>query len=166
MVFLSENSKQTFAWGKKLGEYLDAGDVIGLIGELGAGKTTLAQGIMRGLEVGEDHYIGSPTFTLINEYEGRVPVYHLDFYRIDTPSEQTALGLEEYLYGDGVAIIEWADRIENFLPEECMIIRLSHVDLNVRSLQIESFGDRYGIISSRITIHAQQSGLCRVLESN
>ena len=143
-VFLSsENPAYTFQFGKNLGMLLARGDVVALVGELGAGKTTLTQGIVRGLGVGEEHYIGSPTFTLINEYAGRMPVYHLDFYRIETPAEFVNLGLEEYLDGEGVAVIEWADKVEALLPEDLVMITLQYIDSTVRTLEIEGIGKRY-----------------------
>lgn len=143
VLLSSESPEYTFQFGKNLGLHLAPGDVVALVGELGAGKTTLTQGIVRGLGVGEEHYIGSPTFTLINEYMGRMPVYHLDFYRIETPQELVNLGLEEYLYGEGVAVIEWADKIETLLPEEHMMITLQYVDRSVRTLEVVVHGKRY-----------------------
>jgi tRNA threonylcarbamoyladenosine biosynthesis protein TsaE len=151
IVLSSDNPDKTYKWGTVLGTLLNRGDVVALVGELGAGKTTLTQGIVRGLGVTEDHYIGSPTFTLINEYDGRVPVYHLDFYRIEFPSEVVHLGLEEYLDGDGVAIIEWADKIEALLPEEHMMVRLEYVDYSVRTLDIMSRGAHYGGLIASLT---------------
>lgn len=147
----SDSPDKTYTWGTVLGALLNRGDVVALVGELGAGKTTLTQGIVRGLGVAEDRYIGSPTFTLINEYEGRVPVYHLDFYRIEFPSEVVQLGLEEYLEGDGVAIIEWADKIEALLPEEHMMVRLAYVDYSVRTLEILSSGAHYDELVASLT---------------
>lgn len=147
----SASPEQTYTWGTVLGTLLGRGDVVALVGELGAGKTTFTQGIVRGLGVAADHYIGSPTFTLINEYEGRIPVYHLDFYRIESPAEVLCLGLEEYLDGDGVAIIEWADKIEAVLPEEHMMVRLAYVDCSVRRLDIMSNGAHYDEVLAALT---------------
>lgn len=146
VLLSSENPAYTFQFGKNLGMLLVPGDVVALVGELGAGKTTLTQGIVRGLGVGEEHYIGSPTFTLINEYAGRMPVYHLDFYRIETPSEIVNLGLEEYLHGEGVAVIEWADKIEALLPEDHVKITLQYIDRMVRTLEIAGTGKRYAAL--------------------
>jgi tRNA threonylcarbamoyladenosine biosynthesis protein TsaE len=143
VLLSSENPEYTFQFGKNLGMLLSPGDVVALVGELGAGKTTLTQGIVLGLGVGGEHYIGSPTFTLINEYAGRMPVYHLDFYRTETPAEIVNLGLEEYLHGEGVAVIEWADKVEAFLPEEHIMITLQYIDSTVRTLEIEGIGKRY-----------------------
>jgi tRNA threonylcarbamoyladenosine biosynthesis protein TsaE len=143
VLLSSKTPEVTFQFGKNLGMHLAPGDVIALVGELGAGKTTLTQGIVRGLGVGEEHYIGSPTFTLINEYAGRMPVYHLDFYRIETPEELVNLGLEEYLYGEGVAVIEWADKVKTLLPEEHVMITLQYVDRTVRTMEVVVNGKRY-----------------------
>lgn len=146
----SDSPERTARWGRELGTLLNGGDVVALVGELGAGKTTLTQGIVRGLGVAEGHYIGSPTFTLINEYEGRVPVYHLDFYRIESPAELVQLGLEEYLDGEGVAIIEWADKIEALLPEEHMLVRMEHKDSRVRIVTITGRGAHYGRVMASL----------------
>ena len=139
---VSHSPEETAGWGRKLGRLLEAGDVVALIGELGAGKTALAQGIARGLGVPQDTYIASPTFTLINEYRGRVPLYHLDFYRIDHPSECVQLGLEDYLGGAGVALIEWADKIASLLPGDHLAIRLAHMDDTTRRALLCATGDR------------------------
>jgi tRNA threonylcarbamoyladenosine biosynthesis protein TsaE len=110
--------------GEALGRQARPGDVIALIGELGSGKTTLVRGLARGLEVPPEVPVVSPTFTLINEYFfGRLPLYHLDLYRV-TAEEQEGLGLEEYLYGPGVAAIEWAERLAEPPPER-LEVRLS-----------------------------------------
>lgn len=139
---VSHSPDGTAAWGRKLGTLLEAGDVVALIGELGAGKTALAQGIARGLGVPEDSYIASPTFTLINEYQGRVPLYHLDFYRIDHPSDCASLGLEEYLGGAGVALIEWADKIAVLLPGDHLLVRLGYLDETTRRAVLCATGER------------------------
>lgn len=97
--------------GERIGRHLKAGDTIFLFGELGAGKTTLTQGIARGLGVSKKEYVRSPSFTLVNEYSGRVPVYHIDLYRIDSSDELENLGLEEIFSGQGVAIVEWAEKL-------------------------------------------------------
>ena len=110
MILLTSNHKDTLALGQRLSSYLRPGDIILLYGDLGAGKTALAQGICQGLGVTRE-YIRSPTFTLVNEYIGRLPVYHIDLYRLDTFSEIEALGLEEYLFSKGVSIIEWAEKL-------------------------------------------------------
>ena len=150
LVLESKSPEQTLYWGELLGMFLKEGDVIALIGELGTGKTTLTQGIAYGLRVGKECYVTSPTFTIINEYKGRVPVYHLDFYRIESPSEIKNLGLEEYLFGEGVAIIEWAEKIEEFLPREYLMIVLEYVKYSVRKMSLKGIGRRYGEMAKKV----------------
>lgn len=115
----------TKAYGYKLAEAAVPGQVIALIGDLGAGKTTLTKYIAEGLGVTE--HVQSPTFTIVREYySGRLPLYHFDVYRIDDPEEMYEIGYEEYFYGDGLCVVEWADKIEELLPEGTKIIRLSY----------------------------------------
>ena len=115
----------TKAYGYKLAEAAVPGQVIALIGDLGAGKTTLTKYIAEGLGVTE--HVQSPTFTIVREnYSGRLPLYHFDVYRIDDPDEMFEIGYEEYFYGDGLCVVEWADKIEELLPEDTKIIRLSY----------------------------------------
>jgi tRNA threonylcarbamoyladenosine biosynthesis protein TsaE len=143
---VSHSPEETADWGRKLGSLLGAGEVVALIGELGAGKTAFAQGILRGLGVAEETYIASPTFTLINEYRGRVPLYHLDFYRLDHPSDCANLGLEEYLGGAGVALIEWADKMPALLPGDHLAIRLAYLDETTRQVLVCASGDRSALL--------------------
>ena len=110
MKLSTHNHKETLEFGERLGRCLLSGDIVLLFGDLGAGKTTLAQGICRGLGITEE-YIRSPTFTLVNEYWGTFPIYHIDLYRLDSFSEIEALGLEECLFSNGVSIIEWAEKL-------------------------------------------------------
>jgi tRNA threonylcarbamoyladenosine biosynthesis protein TsaE len=124
---ISENVEATIAIGRKLGQTARAGDVFALVGELGAGKTHLAKGIAAGIGTPAD--VTSPTFTLIHEYSGGSrPVYHLDFYRIESAAEAARLGLDEYLYGDGVCVIEWADRFPELLPDHTRWLRVTSSD--------------------------------------
>ena len=113
----------TIAFGKDFAALLRPGDVVALFGELGTGKTRLVQGVAAGLGVTGD--VTSPSFTIINEYSGRLPVYHFDFYRLDDVKQLAALGLDEYFYGDGVCLIEWAERARAFLPLERVEVYLS-----------------------------------------
>lgn len=123
MNILSKSPAKTKVLGEKLGQKLKKGDVVALIGELGAGKTCFTQGLMKGLEVRKKS-VTSPTFIIMNVYKGRVPVYHFDVYRINNISEIVDLGYEEYFYGNGVTIIEWADKIKELLPKETIKVRL------------------------------------------
>ncbi|MDZ7337857.1 MAG: tRNA (adenosine(37)-N6)-threonylcarbamoyltransferase complex ATPase subunit type 1 TsaE [candidate division KSB1 bacterium] len=113
---VSQSEEETVALGAELGALLGAGDVVALFGELGAGKTKFIQGVCEGL--GVKRFVCSPSFVLINEYRGRLPVYHFDFYRIRDQEELAELGLEEYFYGEGVCLVEWAERALHLLPEE------------------------------------------------
>ena len=109
------SEEATIAFGEKLGSFLQAGDLITMEGDLGAGKTAFTSGFARGL--GYKGYVQSPTFALINEYRGDVMIYHFDVYRIDENEEMYDIGIDDYLFGDGVCIIEWAERIKDLLPE-------------------------------------------------
>ena len=109
----SHSPEETLHLGKSIGSSLISGDIILLFGDLGAGKTRLTQGICNGLGLEKDTYIRSPTFTLINEYQGRVPIYHIDLYRIDSHEEIYSLGLEEILFNQGITIIEWAEKLRS-----------------------------------------------------
>lgn len=116
----------TMALGEELGRLLKGGEVICLTGDLGAGKTHFAKGVARGLGITE--LVTSPTFTLINEYSGRLPLYHVDVYRLGGPDEAYDLGLEEYLYGDGVTLVEWPGRVEELLPADRLVIEITRAD--------------------------------------
>lgn len=139
--FIVHALSQTQRTGEHLGQLLQAGDVVLLEGELGAGKTTLTKGIARGL--GVEGYVNSPTFTLVNEYRGRLPVYHLDCYRLESGAEALDFGIEEYLYGEGVTIIEWPQRIAEILPDEHLRIKLAYLADTKRSIRLEPSGTRY-----------------------
>ena len=125
MVIESNSPEETFRVGKELGERAYAGQVFTLTGDLGVGKTVFTQGLAKGL--GIDEPVNSPTFTIVQEYrQGRLPLYHFDVYRIGDPEEMYELGYEEYFYGDGVCVIEWADLIEELLPEYTKVIRIEY----------------------------------------
>lgn len=127
--------------GIKLGSLLEKKDVICLNGDLGAGKTTFTQAIGKGLGVTE--YITSPTFTIINEYEGRLSLYHFDIYRLCDEEELDLLGAQDYFYSDGVCVIEWANNAENILPKERLDIWIKIIDENRRQFKFIPQGDRY-----------------------
>ncbi|MCB6992765.1 tRNA (adenosine(37)-N6)-threonylcarbamoyltransferase complex ATPase subunit type 1 TsaE [bacterium 210820-DFI.6.37] len=120
-----KNETETREFGFSLAKSLEKGQVVALIGDLGTGKTALTKYIAEGL--GIKSTITSPTFTIVQEYhEGRLPLYHFDVYRIADPEEMYELGYEEYFYGDGVCVVEWADLIEDLLPEDAKIIRIQY----------------------------------------
>ena len=106
----------------ELGKKVKSGDVICLNGDLGAGKTTFTKGLARGLEVHESQYVSSPSFAIMHEYDGRLTLYHMDFYRLNSVDEIFDLGFEELLYGDGVSVIEWSERMGDYLPERRLVI--------------------------------------------
>src|SRR5699024_10139075 len=114
--------EETKKFGMKLGEILKSGDLISLMGDLGAGKTTLTQSIAQGLEIND--YVTSPTFTLINEYEGKLPLYHFDVYRLGSIDELYDLGYEEYFYSNGVTIVEWGDKVLDLLNKDRINIKI------------------------------------------
>jgi len=114
--FETRSASDTLILGEKIGRHLEAGDIVFLFGDLGAGKTTLTQGIARGLGVAREEYVRSPTFTLVNQYQGKVPVYHIDLYRIASSHELEDLGLEEVFSSEGISIVEWAEKL--FTREE------------------------------------------------
>ena len=128
--------------GKRLGILLTAGDVIALTGELGSGKTTFTKGIASGLGITEDR-VKSPSFVLIKEYHGRIPLYHFDLYRLNDLDSTRATGDEEYLYGDGAAVIEWAERLNGLLPKEYLNVELTIKDDNSRDIKFTPHGERY-----------------------
>ena len=117
--FETHSPSDTWALGEKIGRHLEAGDVIFLFGDLGAGKTTLTQGIARGLGVAKEEYVRSPSFTLVNEYRGNIPVFHVDLYRIASSRELEDLSLEEVFSDQGVSIVEWAEKL--FDPEDASL---------------------------------------------
>lgn len=134
--------EETKDFGIKFGELLKGGDILCLNGDLGAGKTTLTKSI--GLGLGVTDYITSPTFALINEYEGRVRVYHFDVYRLENVEDLYDLGFDEYFYGSGVSIIEWADKIEKLLPKERIVLDIEKgKDIDTRVINIIGYGNRY-----------------------
>ena len=116
------SAEYTRKLGESLGGLLSGGEVIGLEGELGSGKTTFAQGLARGL--GVEEVVASPSFTIIREYQGRVPLYHMDLYRLDDTAELIDVGVPDYLSGEGVAVIEWAERLRELAPGERLVVEL------------------------------------------
>ncbi len=131
----SLTADETLAIGRRLSENLKPGDVVTLSGQLGAGKTTLVKGIASGLGVEEP--VTSPTFTLIQEYEGRIPLYHVDLYRITEAEQLEDLGLEEYFYGNGVTLIEWPEKAVSFLPPYAWAVGITVHDKGRREFVIE-----------------------------
>lgn len=142
----SHSPEQTQKLGRHLGELALPGDVFLLIGELGAGKTCLTQGIAWGL--GIEEYTLSPTFVIMRELHGRLPLYHIDLYRLDNIEESLDLGLDDYFYGRGVCVVEWADKAPDILPAENLTIRIGYLSTTGRRFGIEPAGERYSEIAA------------------
>ena len=130
----------TEAFGRRLGTLLFPGAVVALVGQLGAGKTHLTRAIADGLQVKNPAAVNSPTFVLIQEYPARLPIYHFDAYRLGGPREFAELGADEYLRGDGVCVVEWADKVEAALPAEHLRIDIEIVDESRRLFQLGATG--------------------------
>lgn len=145
MVLISNSPAETVRIGRILGEGLNTGDVVALTGELGSGKTCLTQGIARGLGVPEDYAVISPTFTLINEYPGRVAaLFHVDLYRLQGVADLADMGYEEYLSGGGVLVVEWADKIREAVPDGALCVAMTYQEENVRKMELSGCADRIG----------------------
>lgn len=136
-TFKTHSPAETQTLGEQLGKTLKTGDVIALIGDLGTGKTCLTQGIARGIGIAPDEVVSSPSYILINEYNGTIPIYHIDLYRLETAAEIAELGLTEYMDSDGICIIEWAERMEHALPEDHMRIDIRWEDENIRHFTVQ-----------------------------
>ena len=143
MIIETNTPKETFDFGEKLGETAKAGTVYTLIGDLGVGKTVFTQGLAKGLEI--DEPISSPTFTIVQVYEeGRLPLYHFDVYRIGDVEEMEEIGYEDYFYGNGVSLIEWANLIEEILPEQYTEIKIEkdlEKGFDYRKITVTSIGE-------------------------
>jgi tRNA threonylcarbamoyladenosine biosynthesis protein TsaE len=139
----SHNPEQTQLLGSCLGQLAQKADVFLLSGELGTGKTCLVQGIARGLDVEE--YAFSPSFVVVREYHGRLPLYHVDLYRLDRIAEIADLGLEEYFYGDGVCVVEWAEKGLQIVPQENLLVTIHYSpdSQTRRSIYLKPQGQRY-----------------------
>lgn len=144
MILTTHTPEQTIAIGEFIGSRLQKGDILALQGTLAAGKTTITKGIARGLGITEN--VTSPTFTLISEYIGRIPLYHMDVYRLGTTEEFINLGVEEMLYGNGVCVIEWSEKVMSELPKNSITISLVTQEDDSRSITIENWP--YGEISA------------------
>ena len=141
LKFITHSAEQTQKVGISIGKLAEPGDIFLLIGDLGAGKTCLTQGIAYGLDIQE--YTLSPSFVIMRELHGRLPLYHMDFYRLENIAEISDLGLDDYLFGEGVCVIEWANKGLTVLPEDHLLIGIDYLADNERSFVIEPRGERY-----------------------
>ncbi len=149
MILPIPDLETTMALGKSLGPMLFPGAVVALIGPLGAGKTTLVRAVAEGLGVKNLAAVNSPTFTLIHEYPALLPIYHFDAYRLATAEQFEGLGVQEYFSGDGVCLIEWADKFLELLPEERLEIRIERISEAVRRWEVLGIGKRYEELAER-----------------
>lgn len=133
---ITKSPEETGALGERLAGELEPGACLALIGELGAGKTTLIKGLARGLGIPEEEVL-SPTFILVREHRtGRLPLFHVDAYRLSKPEELQEIGLEEYLLSEGITVIEWADRVREIIPPSCLEVKLEILSENERKISI------------------------------
>ena len=151
LKIISHSAEETHAIGIQVGRAAKPGNVILMTGELGAGKTTMTQGIAEGLGVAERPR--SPTFVMATEYMGRMPLYHLDLYRVEQSAELGELGLDEYLSGDGTTVIEWADRAPNAFPSGCLWVSLTPVDGVTRRITLTAEGERHIDLMASLRAH-------------
>ncbi|TFD93690.1 tRNA (adenosine(37)-N6)-threonylcarbamoyltransferase complex ATPase subunit type 1 TsaE [Jeotgalibacillus sp. R-1-5s-1] len=142
----SSSPEETAAFAEKLGSLLQKGDVLTLEGDLGAGKTTFTKGLAKGLEI--TRTVNSPTFTIMKEYQGRLPLYHMDVYRVEDEFED--LGFDEYFNGDGVCVVEWAHLIQEQLPEERLDLSIYYVENDSRRFELVPRGSRYEALCEEI----------------
>ncbi len=151
MELLSESVERTSAIGRKLGRVCQAGDIICLGGQLGAGKTALVQAIAEGAGVAKKEYVNSPTFAILHEYQGRIPIYHMDFYRLETSDDVRELGLDEYLFREGLVLIEWYERAADLMPASSLFIHLSFTSEFSRTLTMQSSDESWRQRLSRLS---------------
>ncbi len=154
LLFRSTNFYETKMFGERLGRLLTAGNVIALVGELGSGKTTFVKGMVKGLGIKDGRAVKSPTFSLVHKYEGRIPIYHFDAYRLEDAQEMLNIGSDEMIYGNGVSIIEWADKVLECLPEEYLRITLTTISKDERRIELQGFGDCYDKIINNMGQHS------------
>lgn len=138
--FIAHSLEETEEIAMRLANLLQPGDLLTLEGELGSGKTTFTKGLAKGLGITRN--VNSPTFTIVKQYKGRIPLYHMDVYRLEDSDED--IGFSEYFHGDGVSVVEWAEFIKDYLPEERLEIGIEYTDDDqARKLKFNAFGDHY-----------------------
>jgi tRNA threonylcarbamoyladenosine biosynthesis protein TsaE len=147
MEFNVNSVESTVNLGNKLGSILKPGDIICLNGELGTGKTHFTKGVAKGLKITDP--ITSPTFTIVNEYEGRLKLYHFDVYRVNDPDEIEAIGFDEYIFSDAITIIEWSNYIKELIPKEHISVKIEKIPergMDFRKITMKYYGERYNYI--------------------
>jgi tRNA threonylcarbamoyladenosine biosynthesis protein TsaE len=148
LVVESASARQTKSWGRRLASLLEGGELVGLIGELGAGKTCFIKGLARGLSLREEDIL-SPTFTMIQEHHGRLPLYHIDLYRLEAPVLDD-LGLREYLFTSGVAAVEWFERLREAPELDFLSVRIEYAGANVRRIEFRATGRRHAPLLAKL----------------
>jgi tRNA threonylcarbamoyladenosine biosynthesis protein TsaE len=146
-VIESSSTRQTKMWGRRLGSLLEGGELLALSGDLGAGKTCFIKGIARGLSLREENIL-SPTFTMIQEHHGRLPLYHIDLYRLENVVLDD-LGLREYLFSDSIAAVEWFERLQGGGEINRLSVRISYTGANTRKIEFIAIGERYSSLVTR-----------------
>jgi tRNA threonylcarbamoyladenosine biosynthesis protein TsaE len=141
--FISQSHQDTIQYGRILAHALSPGSVVGLIGELGAGKTCLIKGIASTMAGISEDDITSPTFTILQEFESAIPIYHFDLYRIRSVEDLHDIGFDEYLHGEGVTVIEWADKVADVLRGPCLIISIDFINASKRRFTFRAQGNKY-----------------------
>jgi tRNA threonylcarbamoyladenosine biosynthesis protein TsaE len=147
-VIESNSARETKAWGRRLGSMLEGGELLGFTGELGAGKTCFIKGLARGLSLREEDIL-SPTFTMIQEHRGRLPLYHIDLYRLEEVGLDD-MGLREYLFSSGIAAVEWFERLREGADMEFLSVRIEYADTNTRRLEFRATGSRHASIVAKL----------------
>ena len=143
-VIESGSTRETKMWGRRLGSMLEGGELLAFSGDLGAGKTCFIKGIARGLNLREENIL-SPTFTMIQEHRGRLPLYHIDLYRLDNVVLDD-LGLREYLFSDSIAAVEWFERLQEGAQIHRLVVRISYTGANSRRIEFIASGERYSAL--------------------
>lgn len=150
-TFKSNNEKETIAFAAKLTAFLSPGDILCLNGNLGAGKTTFVKGVAKALRIAQNK-VNSPTFVLLNIYAGKMSVYHFDLYRLDNESAIEGIGLDEFLYAQGISVIEWAEKLGSLMPSEYLEISFKHVNEHSRDITLKAVGAHYKKLIKKLKI--------------
>ena len=148
MVIESRSPHETKSWGRRLASILEGGELLGLIGDLGAGKTCFIKGLAGGLSLREEDIV-SPTFTMIQEHHGRLPLYHIDLYRLEEATLDD-LGLREYLFSEGIAAVEWFERLRGGAEMDYLAVRISYAGANIRRIEFSAADSRHAQIISKL----------------
>lgn len=143
VLVYTSSPEETIQLGEFMGALVKPGTVIGMCGELGTGKTHLIKGLARGLGIDHRYSVTSPSFTIINEYPGRIPLNHFDLYRLEEAGQLEELGYEEYFYGEGVTVIEWAEKVLSLLPQNRLMVGITYLGENQRKFEITGLGHPY-----------------------